>query len=129
MVDTVYSKSVGGVWIINGVFTPGNTLNAILPLFTSQADLGNINDQSALTFTRADGTIAAAGSFINPYELDNQVDTVLVFPNWGIVGFPNTSYGGVNILNYKNEYAFPVYVDCTNNSMSSCKIYFDGVQQ
>lgn len=50
-----------------------------------------VNDLTGITGTKV----------LLDYDLDEQVDTVLVFPNWGIVGFPNINYGGTNILNYE----------------------------
>lgn len=125
---TANSLNVGaGVWLIDGTNT--GSLNAIVPLFTSQSDLGDINNQSALTFTKQDTTEGAAGDFQDPFNNDNKIDIIIVFPKWGIVGFNGTGYSSTMNINYKNTNAFPVFVDPLDNVMSSCKIYYNDVEQ
>ena len=122
------SFTVGaGVWLIDGTNT--GSLNAIVPLFTSQTDLGDINNQSELSFPRQDTSRGAAGDYQDPFNNDNKIDTIIVFPNWGIVGFNGTGYSSTVNINYKNTNAFPVFVDPLDNVMSSCKIYFNDVEQ
>ena len=125
---TADSLSVGaGVWLIDGTNT--GSLNAIVPLFTSQSDLGDINNQSALSFPRQDNTRGSAGDYQDPFNNDNKIDTIIVFPKWGIVGFNGTDMSGTININYKNTNAFPTFVDPLDNVMSSCKIYLNDVEQ
>ena len=125
---TADSLSVGaGVWLIDG--TNSGSLNAIVPLFTSQSDLGDINSQSTLSFPRQDTSRGSAGDYQEPFDNDNKIDTVIVFPKWGIVGFNTTGHTGTVNLNYRNDNAFPVFVDPLDNVMSSCKIYYNDVEQ
>jgi len=128
-VSRINSSYVGGVWLIDGTNT--GTFNAAIPLFTSQTNLADINDQSSLTFTRQTTDYATGGSYLNPFDNFDKIDTIIVFPNWGIVGFVDSNYnaaGGI-LINYKNIYDFPVFVNVTDNQMSSCLIYRNDVEQ
>ena len=125
---TADSLSVGaGVWLIDGTNT--GSVNAIVPLFTSQSDLGDINSQSTLDFDKQDNGEIAAGDYQEPFNNDNKIDTVIVFPKWGIVGFNGVDYDSTCNLNYKNNNAFPVFINPLDNVMSSCKIYYNNVLQ
>jgi hypothetical protein len=128
-ITRINSAYVGGVWLIDGTNT--GSFNALVPLFTSQPTLADINNQSALTFTRQTTSYATGGSYINPFDNFDKVDIAIVFPNWGIVGFVDSNYqtaGGI-LINFKNIYDYPVYVNFTDNQMSSCLIYRNDVLQ
>ena len=125
--QVLLTPCVGGVWLIDGTNT--GSLNALIPLFTSQTNLGDINNQSALNFDKQDTTLGAAGSYVNPFDNTDKIDRIIVFPRWGIVGYQDSGYAGTLNINYKNNYDFPVYVDLTDNVMTSCRIYWNGTQQ
>ena len=125
LVSTYNDTPLSGVWLINGNNT--NDLASIVPLFCSQTDIGDINNQSALTLESATGT--AVGSFVNPFDVDNTTDLVIIMPRWGIRGHADIGYSGTTRINVHNQYDVPIYITpSTPNSISSCRIYYNKVE-
>jgi uncharacterized protein YqkB len=118
---------LSGVWLVNGNNT--NSISSIVPLFCSQTNLGDINDQSALTLEAAVTAAGVTGTLVNPFDVDNTTDLVIIMPKWGIRGFADAAYSGATRINVHNQYDIPIYVSpSVTNSISSCRIYYNKVQ-
>ena len=115
-----------GVWLVNGS-TANTALEAVIPLFCSQTNLGNINDQGSLTEVSVSG--AVVGSYISNFSLNNLVDIIVLFPRWGIIGYDGAGYASTVRINLHNDQATPVFAQTTsNNTLSSCRIYYNKVE-
>ena len=117
---------LSGVWLVNG--NNRDNLASIVPLFCSQSDIEDISQQSNMALESVNGG-SVVGSKINPFNIDNTTDMVIIMPNWGIIAYQDPSYGGLTRINVHNGFDVPQYIapDITN-SISSCKIYFRKVE-
>jgi hypothetical protein len=121
------SSYVGGVWLV-----AIGTVDVFYPITTSQTDLADVCSQSTLSpYVKQDAGLGDAGSY-SAVDFNNRIDRVIVYPKWGIIAYANTSYAGTLLINYRNSFDFPVSIDVRGGSadtMSSCKIYLDSVEQ
>ena len=116
-----------GVWLVNGS-TANTALEAIIPLFCSQTNLGNINNQGSLTEVSVSGSVV--GSYITNFSVNNLIDVIVLFPGWGIIGYDGTGYSSTVRINMHNNQATPVFAQTSSaNTLSSCKIYYDKVER
>jgi hypothetical protein len=117
---------LSGVWLVNG--NNRDNLASIVPLFCSQSDIEDISLQSTMALESVNGG-SVVGSTINPFNIDNTTDMVIIMPNWGIIAYQNPSYGGLTRINVHNSFDVPQYIspDVTN-SISSCQIFFRKVE-
>jgi len=119
-----------GVYLVNTA-TGGNSTS--YPLFYSIYDLANRTYQPTTSSaipnsSSVDGTAKGNYSFHSCTNID---DLYLVYPNYGVICFPNTAWGGTpQLLNYQNLTNNPVIVAPTGpNNTQSVKIYYKGVEQ
>jgi uncharacterized protein YqkB len=118
---------LSGVWLVNGNNT--NSLSSLVPLFCSQTNLADINDQGALTLEAAVTAAGVTGSFVNPFNVTDTTDLIIIMPKWGIRGHADTGYAGATRINVHNQYDIPIYVSpSVDNSISSVRIYYNRVQ-
>jgi len=126
LTSSYYGGQLAGVWLVNGSNRSNN--DGILPLFCSQKNLANVNNQGALTEVPVTGN-TVVGSLISNYSINNVVDTVIIFPNWGIEGFDDTDYNPATRINLHNDQDVPIYAEPSSpNVLTSCKIYFNKVE-
>jgi hypothetical protein len=117
-----------GVYLINTFSATGF---AFLPIFKSTPNLTNNYTGQAATSgavsTAQSGTAVGSFSNINAGNSDN---FWLVYPNYGLIAYAFTVYGGVIRINFKNLETMPVVVvGSTTDDIESIKIYYDGVEQ
>lgn len=125
--STYMRTPLSGVWLVNGNNT--NSLASIVPLFCSQTNLADINDQSSLTLEAAVTASGVTGTLVNPFNVTDTTDLVIIMPKWGIRGHADIGYSGATRINVHNQYDIPIYVTPSEtNSISSCRIYFNRVQ-
>ena len=116
-----------GVWMINGN-SINTALEAIIPLFCSQSNLGNINNQGSITAVSVSG--AVVGSLISNFTLNNLIDVIILFPRWGVIGYDGTGYTSTIRINLHNDQATPIFVQTTSaNTLSSCRIYYNRAER
>lgn len=101
------------------------------PIFYSIPDYANFTQQTntggaSSLVSQSAGPVAGSWSVLN---LSNQDDHYILLPNYGIIVYGMTSYGGVVRLDVKNTTPNPIIVKpSSTNDGQSCKLYFDDVQ-
>ena len=125
-VSRINSGYVGGVILIDGTNT--GSLNYYVTLNKSASNLADLYNQSSLTPVSATLSGAATGSLVTTVNVNDLADRILIFPNWGIKGYQNSNYSTL-LIDIGNNNDFPIWAEITNNVMTSCRIYLNGVEQ
>ena len=117
-----------GVYIINNIATQQNIMT---PIHYSISDFTNMMSQpsisGALTTPAYTGQ-TVVGNF-TALSVNNADNYYLIYPNYSIILYNLTGWGGTVYLNYKNSTNNPVTVaPSPTQSGSSCRIYFDEVE-
>jgi hypothetical protein len=117
-----------GVYIINNIATQQNIMT---PIHYSISDFTNMMSQpsisGALTTPAYTGQ-TVVGNFVG-LSVNNADNYYLIYPNYSIILYNLTGWGGTIYLNYKNSTNNPVTVaPSPTQSGSSCRIYFDEVE-
>jgi hypothetical protein len=113
-----------GVYMING--------GSFFPIFSSIPDYQNffnVSDTADSSVGGSNGIGGTGGIGRYRYYDNNDVDdNYLVHPNYGIIVFINSAYGGARVLNYENTTTTVklVYSSGSPDRGSSCKLYYNG---
>jgi len=121
-----------GVWCINE--GASSTKSFYMPMYVSSSNLstpfGQAATSGAVSPATAQSTTAAAAGSWAAQSLESGDDYWLIAPEWGVVAYPSTGYGGTPLVNFKNTTGAPVFVEPTTaNSTVSVEIFYRDVKQ
>jgi len=101
--------------------------NIATPLPFSIANASDITGQTGVTLVSQSGG-SAIGSLSN-INLQDIIDTIWIYPNWGIIAYADNNYTGTVLMDIRNTTPNMLSVaPSSTNSISSYKIYFNNVE-
>lgn len=117
---------LAGVYLVNN----NSAASKFYPIFYSIGNYANFTQQNntggTTNLSSQSGTLVGTWKGMSLPNIDNNY---LLMPNWGIIVYQNTFYGGTIRLNVKNDTANPVQVaTSTIDDGQSCKVYFNDVE-
>ncbi len=120
----IHGNNTIGCWLCNSSSDAFNGSSSI-PLCKSTTDMFNIFGTTG-SLTKQDAGGIAAGAFESP-AANNVLDRVILAPNYGIVCYDGTSYGGNILLNCKNTTNNLMCMTPTNQNTSSIQLFYNDV--
>jgi len=117
---------LAGVYLVNN----NSAASKFYPIFYSIGNYANFTQQNntggTTNLSSQSGTLVGTWKGMSLPNIDNNY---LLMPNWGIIVYQNTFYGGTIRLNVKNDTPNPVQVaTSTIDDGQSCKVYFNDVE-
>jgi len=113
-----------------GVFVMNSNISYELPY--SIPDLRNQTQQPFISGNLPTGVLGQTAKGIwGSHSVDNINELFIVHPNYGLIGYDDYNYGTTENINYQNNTLNPVFVATatgTNNTISSVRIYYKGVE-
>lgn len=115
-----------GVYLVNN----NNVASKFYPIFYSIGNYANFTQQTYVGGTT--NLSSQSGALVGNWKgmsLPNIDNNYLLMPNWGIIVYQNTFYGGSIRLNVKNDTPNPIQVaPATIDDGQSCKVYFNDIE-
>jgi hypothetical protein len=116
-----------------GVFLVDSTSTIrMFPLYYTCANLNNLFQQTNTAGTT--GAVSQSGGSVvgtwSSVSVNNIIDKILIMPNYGIIAYADTSFGGTIRGDFKNDTLNPIGMKLsTLNDISSIKVYWNDEEQ